>query len=168
MQVDKLSILDDTIAYLRELQSRVEELESCGISMEVEAKSRRKPHDMVERTSDNCRTHVTGSGKKLFVNKRKASDIDSMEPETNSVVQRDVSADNLTVKINDRTVLIEMRCSWREGVLLDIINEVNNLHLDSHSVQSSTIDGILSLTIKSKVGIRLKFCVQLSEKRRNN
>ncbi|XP_030551648.2 transcription factor EGL1-like [Rhodamnia argentea] len=149
-KVDKLSILDDTIVYLRELQRRVEELESCGISMEVEAKSRRKPHDMVERTSDNCGTHVTGSGKKPFVNKRKASDIDSMELETNSVVQTDVPADNLTVKINDRIVLIEMRCSWREGVLLEIINEVNNLHLDSHSVQSSTIDGILYLTINSK------------------
>lgn len=149
-KVDKLSILDDTIAYLRELQRKVEELESWGIGMEVEAKSRRKPHDMVERTSDNCGTHVTGSGKKPVTNKRKASNIDSMELETNSVVQRDVSADNLTVKINDRTVLIEMRCSSREGVLLEIINEVNNLHLDSHSVQSSTIDGILSLTIKSK------------------
>lgn len=130
-------------------------MESCGMSMEVEAKSGRKPHDMVERTSDNCGTHVTGSGKKPVVNKRKASDINNMEPETNHVVQRDVSVDNLTVRINDRMVLIEMRCSWREGVLLEIINEVNNLHLDSHSVQSSTIDGILSLTIKSKVGIKL-------------
>jgi hypothetical protein len=53
MQDDKLSILDNAIEYLKELERRVEELESCRELTEVEARTKRKSQDSVERTSDN-------------------------------------------------------------------------------------------------------------------
>uniref|UniRef100_A0A7N0U182 Plant bHLH transcription factor ACT-like domain-containing protein n=1 Tax=Kalanchoe fedtschenkoi TaxID=63787 RepID=A0A7N0U182_KALFE len=51
----------------------------------------------------------------------------------------------------DNNVMIEMRCCWRECLLLKVMDAMSSLGLDSHMVQSSTsANGILQLTIKSK------------------
>ncbi|KAA8520833.1 hypothetical protein F0562_011506 [Nyssa sinensis] len=151
-KVDKVSVLDNTIEYLKELERRVEELESCSREVtELEARSRKKPQDTVERTSDNYGNTKNGNGKKPLLNKRKASDIDEMEPEVNQILLKDISADSVTVSMIEKDVLIEIRCPWRECLLLDIVDAISNLHLDSPAVQSSNVDGILSLTIRSKV-----------------
>ncbi|KAJ6714456.1 TRANSCRIPTION FACTOR TT8 [Salix viminalis] len=91
-----------------------------------------------------------GNGKNSLTNKRKAPGIDEMEPDMNHNVSKDGPADNITVSMNKEDVLIEIKCIWREGILLEIMDVASHFHLDSHSVQSSTMDGILSLTIKSK------------------
>lgn len=145
MQEEKVSILDDAIEYLKELERRVEEL------TDVEARTKRKSQDTVERTSDNYGNNIINNSKKPMINKRKACDIDETEPEINYNVSKESSTDNLTVGMINEEVLIEMRCPWKEGVLLEIMDVVSNLKLDCHSVQSSTIEGILSLTFKSKV-----------------
>lgn len=151
VQDDKISILDDAIEYLKVLERKVEELEYFRESTEIEPKTKRQPQDTTERTSDNYGNNKTSSGKKPLINKRKASDIDESEQGINYGVQEDGLADNVTVSMKNNSVTIEIMCSWREGVLLEIMDALSNLHLDSHSVQSSIIDGILSLTIKSKV-----------------
>ncbi|KAF8380233.1 hypothetical protein HHK36_027715 [Tetracentron sinense] len=148
-KVDKASILNDTIAYLKELETRVEELESCRELSEFEARERRD-QDIVERTSDNYGNSDTANGKKHLINKRKACDIDEMIPELNWVAPKGGLPADVTVSLMDKEVLIEMRCPWRECLLLEIMDAINNLHLDAHSVQSSTADGILALTLKSK------------------
>ncbi|KAG6636782.1 transcription factor EGL1-like [Carya illinoinensis] len=141
---DKVSILDDAIEYLKELEKRVEEL------TDVEARTKRKSQDTVERTSDNYGNDIINNSKKPLINKRKACDIDETEPGINYNVPKESSTDNVTVSMINKEVLIEMRCPWKEGVLLEIMDVVSNLQLDCHSVQSSTIEGILSLTFKSK------------------
>ncbi|KAJ6712480.1 TRANSCRIPTION FACTOR EGL1 [Salix purpurea] len=147
-KVDKVSILDDTIEYLQELERKVEELGSSRELLEVLTK--RKPQDTAERTSDNYGSNKIGNGKNSLTNKRKAPGIDEMEPDMNHNVSKDGSADNITVSMNKEDVLIEIKCLWKEGILLEIMDVASHFHLDSHSVQSSTMDGILSLTIKSK------------------
>ncbi|XP_059444029.1 transcription factor EGL1 [Corylus avellana] len=147
---DKLSILDDAIEYLKELERRVGELESGRELTEVEARTKGKSQDSVERTSDNYGNNKTNNIKKPLINKRKACDIDETEPERNRVVPKEGSTDNVIVSMTNREVLIQMRCPWREGVLLEIMDAISNLQLDCHSVQSSTVEGTLSLNIKSK------------------
>ncbi|KAF8365128.1 hypothetical protein HHK36_032871 [Tetracentron sinense] len=148
-KVDKASILGDTIEYLKELETRVEELESCREFAEFRTRTRRKHPDIVERTSGNYGNDII-NGKKPSINKRKACDIDETEPELNKDVPRDSLTADLTVSVIEKEVLIEIRCPWRESLLLDIMDAISNLHLDAYSVQSSTNDGILALTIKSK------------------
>lgn len=150
MQFDKVSILDDTIMYLQDLEKKVGELESRLELPELEGRTNRKQKDSVERTSDNYGNDKI-SNRKTALNKRKASNIDEMEPEIEYVVLKDGSKDNLTVSINDKNVLIDIKCTWREGILIEIMDAISSLHLDSHSVQSSTGEGVLSVTIKSKV-----------------
>ncbi|XP_057499892.1 transcription factor EGL1-like [Actinidia eriantha] len=148
-KVDKASILGDTIEYLKELEGRVEELESCIDLAEHEAKATRKYPDVIEKTSEN-NENMRIDNKKPWINKRKASDIDETDPQLSSVVPKDEPLKDMKVKIKEQEVLIEMRCPSREYLLLDIIDALNNLNLDAHSVQSSTVDGILTVTLQSK------------------
>ncbi|GMH00518.1 hypothetical protein Nepgr_002357 [Nepenthes gracilis] len=149
-KIDKTFILHDTIKYLKELEARVEELESCINLAESEAKIRRKYSDDMEQTSDNYEDKKNEDGKKPLINKRKACDIDETDPDTGKVIPTDSLPQDMKVSIRENDVVIEMRCPWREYLLLDIMDAINSLNLDTHTVQSSTLDGILTLTLKSK------------------
>lgn len=153
MQIDKAAILNDTIKYVQELEARVEELESSIDLAEFEARVRRKQPDIVEHTSDNYDNRKIEIGKKPWLNKRKACDIDEADLELSSVVATDSLQSDMKVSIKEQEVLIELRCAWREYLLLEIIDAINNLQLDAHSVQSSTKDGIFTLAVTSKVRI---------------
>nr|AYP18839.1 transcription factor GL3.1 [Platanus x hispanica] len=149
-KVDEASILGDTIEYLKELERRVEELESCRELAEYETRARRKHPDIVERTSDNCGYHDISNGRKPTINKRKASDIDETDPELDRASLKDGLGEDVTVIMTEKEVIVEMNCPWRDCLLLDIMDTVSNLHLDAHTVQSSSVDGNLVLSIKSK------------------
>ncbi|ANM71157.1 Helix-loop-helix DNA-binding domain superfamily [Arabidopsis thaliana x Arabidopsis arenosa] len=146
-KIDKVSILDDTIEYLQELERRVQELESCRESTDTETRGtmtmkRKKPCDAGERTSANCANNETGNGKKVSVN-----NVGEAEPADTGFTGL---TDNLRIGSFGNEVVIELRCAWREGVLLEIMDVISDLHLDSHSVQSSTGDGLLCLTVNCK------------------
>ncbi|XP_052210735.1 transcription factor GLABRA 3-like [Diospyros lotus] len=138
-KADKASILDNAIEYVKELKRKVEELNSFREPANQEARTKRKPQDITERTSDN----YGDNSKRFLTNKHKATNCIVVEDEDNST-------DNVTVSMAEKGVLIEIRCPWREWLLLEIMNAISRLHLDPSSVQSTNIDGILSLTIKSK------------------
>ncbi|KAI4355066.1 hypothetical protein L6164_003878 [Bauhinia variegata] len=138
-EVDQISILSYTIKYLKELEARVEELESCMDNADSKARTRRKNPDVLEQISDNYDNR-----------KRKAFDIDEPETEPNRVAPKEGIPLDVKVNMKEQEVLIEMKCPYREYILLDIMDAINNLHLDAHTVQSSTEDGVLILTLKSK------------------
>lgn len=146
LQVDKVSILDHTIEYLRDLERKVEELQS-----DRDSTTQNKPHDAIERTSDNYGPSKIDNFKKTLTNKRKACDTDKTATEKSKPRLRDSLTDNITVNILEKDVLIEMSCSWRDNVLLEIMEAVSKLCLDTEQVQSSNTDGMLSLTINAKV-----------------
>ncbi|XP_050378705.1 transcription factor GLABRA 3-like isoform X2 [Argentina anserina] len=147
---DKVSILDNAIEYLKDLEKRVEELETSQASSDLEATIKRTTRENSEKTSDSCCNNKTNNVKKPLVYKRKARDFDETEPEINYAASKTNLSDNVKVSMNNKDALIEMRFPWREGVLLEIMDVTSSLHLDTHSVQSSTTDGILSLTIQSR------------------
>ncbi|XWS35786.1 hypothetical protein CRYUN_Cryun20dG0025800 [Craigia yunnanensis] len=143
-EIDKASILKDTIKYLKELEARVEELESCIGSVDFEARPRRNSLDVVEQTSDNYENRKVDNVKKSWINKRKICDIDESH-ETGSELNRVIPKDGLItsdvkVSIKELEVIIEIRCPSREFLLLDIMDAINNLHLDVHTFQSSTLE----------------------------
>ncbi|WCJ22793.1 basic helix-loop-helix (bHLH) DNA-binding superfamily protein [Euphorbia peplus] len=142
-EIDKASILDDMIRYLNELKARVEELESCTDSVDDCTKPQKNYPEQISDNSDD-------NGKKLWINKRKASDIYKTDAEIRDEDDEDGFSSDVKVSMNETEVNIELKCRYREYILLDIMDEINNLHLDVVSVQSSTVDGMLSLTLKSK------------------
>ncbi|XP_075495103.1 transcription factor GLABRA 3-like [Primulina tabacum] len=156
-KVDKVSILDHTIEYLKELERKVEELESYKQVMEQESRTKGKSHDVIEQTSDNYGQNRISNGKKPLMNKRKACDIDKVGLVKNRARLRDSSTDDIIVSVVDKDVIIETRCSWKECVLLEVMEALSKLQLHPQSVQTSNGDGVLSMTIKAKSnGLKLE------------
>lgn len=144
-------MLDRTIERLRELEKRIEELESNSDVGMLESRTRIKPCDAIERTSDNYGSKKSGNSKKPLTKKRKAYDMEEPRTDNGCSLLRDSLTDNMTIDVVDKDVLIEMKCPWRESVLLEVMEATSKLHLDSQSVRSSNTDGILSLTVKAQV-----------------
>ena len=147
-QTDETSILIDTTEYLKELEARVDELESC-IDFEGSSAMRDLELDLVEYTSDNY--EGVEEEKQHWTRKRKASEIHETDTDLSKAIQKDIQPLDVKVDIAEDEVLIRVNCPWREHLLLDIMEAANDLNLDTHTVQSSTFDGILSLFLKSKV-----------------
>ncbi|ONM62470.1 anthocyanin regulatory R-S protein-like [Zea mays] len=124
-KVDKASILAETIAYLKELQRRVQELES-----------RRQG----------------GSGcvsKKVCVgsnSKRKSPEFAGGAKEHPWVLPMDGTS-NVTVTVSDRDVLLEVQCLWEKLLMTRVFDAIKSLHLDALSVQASALDGFMRLKI---------------------
>ena len=149
VQDDKVSILDDAIEYLKKLEKRIRELEASKELVDIENRTKRATQDMVERTSDNYCDNGNGNGKKPMSNKRKVRHIDERSGEIDSLAAKDSSMINVNMSNNE--VVIEMKCPWSERAMLDIMEAANGLQLDFDTVQSSTADGNLYLTMKAKV-----------------
>ncbi|XP_019422571.1 PREDICTED: transcription factor EGL1-like isoform X2 [Lupinus angustifolius] len=147
---DKVSILDDAIEYLRKIEKRIRELEAQRDIIDIEARTKRSPQDMVERTSDNYFNKIDTNGKKPLGKKRKVCDIDAAHVEINSDAFKGSSANDVTVSVSGNEVVIEMKSLCRQGRVLEIIEAVSSLNLDLNSVQSTEADGNVYLKIKSK------------------
>ncbi|CAA7017359.1 unnamed protein product [Microthlaspi erraticum] len=138
-EVDKESILNNTIKYLKELEERVEELESCMGSVnfvERQRKTTKSLNDsvLIEETSGNYDV---------------STKVDGNAGETEQItVFRDET--HLRVKLKETDVVIEVRCSYRDYIVADIMETLSNLHMDAFSVRSHTANGFLTLNLKAK------------------
>ncbi|XP_018456140.1 transcription factor MYC1 [Raphanus sativus] len=137
-EVDKESILNNTIKYLQELEERVEELESCMGSVNFVERQRKSANVndsvLIEETSGN------------YDNSTK---IDGNSGETEKVtIFRDET--HLRVKLKETEVMMEVRCSYRDYIVADIMETLSKLHMDAFSVRSHTLNGFLTLNLKAK------------------
>ncbi|CAN7089152.1 unnamed protein product [Brassica rapa subsp. narinosa] len=135
-QVDKEEILNNTIKYLQELEGRVEELESCMGSVNFTERQRKSVNDsvLIEETSGNY---------------DESTKIDGNSGETEQVtIVRDET--HLRVKLKETEVVMEVRCSYRDYIVADIMETLSKLHMDAFSVRSYTLNGFLTLNLKAK------------------
>ena len=142
LQVDKEEILNNTIKYLQELEERVEELESCMGSVNFVERQRKSVNDsvLIEETSGNYDD---------------STKIDGNSGETEQVtIARDET--HLRVKLKETEVVMEVRCSYRDYIVADIMEALSKLHMDAFSVRSYTLNGFLTLNLKAKVSSRKK------------
>lgn len=134
-QTDEAIILTDhTIEYL----AGVDELES---SLDLKRTNVAKNLNMLEQTSDSY-------------NKSKASENNETDPDLHKANQMEILQPldvDMEVSIVEHEVLITLSCPWREFLLIDIMETLSKLNLDTHTIQSSTLDGTLSVFLKSKV-----------------
>lgn len=137
---------------MKKLERRVEELESCRELGDPGPRGRSMHPDMAERTSDNYGNKKTANGMLSHANKRKACDIDEADVKHYFILSKDGPVD-VIVTVIKKEVLLELQCPWRECLLFEIVDAIANLHLDPLSVQSSTVDNNLAVTIKAKVWI---------------
>ncbi|KAF3793573.1 Transcription factor [Nymphaea thermarum] len=143
-KLDKASLLGDTIDYLKQLEARVEELESYK-----ELIRRKRCPDVTERTSDNYASNGSVVSKKYCRHERNASTGNEPRSELQWVLCKDGTTD-VMVTITEKDVSVDIQCPWRESLLLEIIQAMHDLHLDSQTIKSSMVDGILKLALRAK------------------
>ncbi|WVZ86695.1 hypothetical protein U9M48_033442 [Paspalum notatum var. saurae] len=139
-KVDKASILAETIAYVKELQRRVQEVESS--------------RELISSPSETTRRHdseVLVRKKVSAGSKRKGSELGhDMEREHPRTLCKDDGVSNVTVTVSDKEVLLEVQCRWEELLMTRVFDAIKNLHLDVLSVQASAPDGFMGLKIRAQ------------------
>ncbi|XP_052151536.1 anthocyanin regulatory Lc protein-like [Oryza glaberrima] len=138
-KVDKASILAETIAYLKELEKRVEELESSSqpSPCPLETRSRRKCHEI--------------TGKKVSAGAKRKAPAPEVASDDDTDGERRHCVSNVNVTIMDnKEVLLELQCQWKELLMTRVFDAIKGVSLDVLSVQASTSDGLLGLKIQAK------------------
>ncbi|KAG2330982.1 hypothetical protein Bca52824_002162 [Brassica carinata] len=139
-EVDKEEILNNTIKYLQELEERVEELESCMGSVNFVGRQRKTTKSLndsvlIEETSGNY-----DDSTKIDGNSGDTEQATMLRDET-----------HLRVKLKETEVVMEVRCSYRDYIVADIMETLSKLHMDAFSVRSHTLNGFLTLNLKAKL-----------------
>ncbi|EEE54854.1 hypothetical protein OsJ_02320 [Oryza sativa Japonica Group] len=129
-KVDKASSLAETIAYLKELERRVQELES---GKKVSRPAKRKP----------CSERIIGGGDAGAVKEHHHWVLSESQEGTPS---------NVRVIVMDKDELhLEVHCRWKELMMTRLFDAIKSLRLDVLSVQASAPNGLLGLKIRAKV-----------------
>ncbi|EMS68014.1 Anthocyanin regulatory Lc protein [Triticum urartu] len=131
-KMDKASILAETITYLKELEQRVEELESSRPpSWHPKEAAGRGLHDVAGRKKIKQSTGC----------KRKAPESEREDDDGPSNV--------VNVTMMDKEVILEVQCRWKKLLMKRVFDAIKSLHLDIVSVHTSTPGGLLDLKIRA-------------------
>lgn len=146
-KMDKASILGDTIEYVKQLRRRIQELETArGSQLEVDQQS------ITGGVTRNNRTQKSGACKTQMgtrLNKRGTRTAErgggtANDTEEDAVVQVEVS-------IIESDALVELRCTYREGLILDVMQMLRELGVEITTVQSSVNGDIFCAELRAKV-----------------
>uniref|UniRef100_A0A0E0PCI4 Uncharacterized protein n=1 Tax=Oryza rufipogon TaxID=4529 RepID=A0A0E0PCI4_ORYRU len=155
--VDKASILAETIAYLKELEKRVEELESS---------SQPSPCPLETRSRRKCR-EITG--KKVSAGAKRKAPAPEVASDDDTDGERRHCVSNVNVTIMDnKEVLLELQCQWKEYLMTRVFDAIKGVSLDVLSVQASTSDGLLGLKLGLKIQAPRSSSQRLSRARSRN
>ncbi|XBH97222.1 hypothetical protein VPH35_087495 [Triticum aestivum] len=131
-KMDKASILAETITYLRELEQRVEELETSRAPSS-------RPNEAMGRG-----IHEVVSGKKIKLSTGSKRKVLETEMEDN-----DCPSNIVNVTVMDKEVLLEVQCRWKGLLMTRVFDAIKSLRLDIVSVHASTPEGLLDLKIRA-------------------
>ncbi|RLM73402.1 hypothetical protein C2845_PM15G17390 [Panicum miliaceum] len=140
-KMDKASILAETIAYLKQLEQKVQELES----------SRGAISSPAGETMLRCHDNEIGKRVSAAKKRKKASKLSgNMEEEHHWVLSEDSASNVIIVSIIGARVIVQVQCRWKELLMARVFETIKNLDLDILSVQASTPDGLLGLKIQAQ------------------
>jgi len=141
-QMDKVSILGDTIEYVKLLRRQVHEFECQQSAMEVEQISK-EPETLQSQ---------------MYIESSQANTIQRSLERSRLRAERE-SGTILQVSIIEADALLELQCPNREGLLLKIMQKLHQLLLEITSVQFSSTNDVFIADIRAKVEITELSCV---------
>ncbi|CAA6663502.1 unnamed protein product [Spirodela intermedia] len=128
-KVDKASVLGDTVNYIKQLLRRTEENEARIRQIES------------EKTTIAPNVFASDGGERTTNPKRRASCNDSEL----------VNGGSLHVSVIETDMLVEMKCQNVDGLLVRIMEVLEELRLDTTSITSASTDGNFKVEIRAKV-----------------
>ncbi|XP_042517767.1 transcription factor BHLH42 [Macadamia integrifolia] len=162
-KMDKASILGDTIEYVKQLRRRIQDLESRNRQMEVDQRSSRgaEPQksggskDQQQRSGPGSSgvTAVQERTRGLPGSDKKKLRIVETTGGTKAKVLDPVPIVGTTVQVSiiEADALLELQCTYRENLLLEIMQILRELRFEITAVQSSSTNGIFNAELRAKV-----------------
>ncbi|KAJ9171949.1 hypothetical protein P3X46_015244 [Hevea brasiliensis] len=157
-KMDKASILGDTIEYVKQLRKKIQELEARNRHMEIEQRSRlaeppRRTSSLKEQRStvtvtDRARNGPGSDKRKLRIVEVSGGCAKPKTVETSALMEAET---NVEVSIIECDALLEIQCGYREGLLLDIMQMLRELRIETTAVQSSLNNGVFVAELRAKV-----------------
>ncbi|KAJ6736088.1 TRANSCRIPTION FACTOR TT8 [Salix viminalis] len=168
-KMDKASILGDTIEYVKQLCQKIQDLETRNKQMESEQRPRPVDRPPRTTTSDGLKKQKSGvtvvDRARSFgpvSDKRKMRVIDDCSgggakpkkmgavPQPEPMFHKEPES-SVEVSIIESDALLELECGFREGLLLDIMQMLRELRIETIAVQSSLNNGIFAGELRAKV-----------------
>ncbi|KAF8394432.1 hypothetical protein HHK36_020640 [Tetracentron sinense] len=148
-KMDKASILGDTIEYVKQLRGKIQDLESRNKQMEG---------GDTQKTSNSKEQRSVHGGDRTRVlpvsEKRKLRVVEGSGGAKMKVVESPpIVGNTVQVSIIECDALLELQCPYREGLLLDIMQTLRELRLETTAVQSSSTNGIFVAELRAKVKV---------------
>ncbi|KAF7850059.1 hypothetical protein BT93_L5906 [Corymbia citriodora subsp. variegata] len=160
-KMDKASILGDTIEYVKQLRKKIQDLEVRNRQMEAD--QRTKQGELQRSTSlkdlrsaatsvERSRTSLPGSDKRKMriveaSSGAKPKAVESSPPP----LPPPPSETSVQVSIIESDALLELQCPHREGLLLDLMQMLRELRIETTAVQSSLTNGFFVAELRAKV-----------------
>jgi hypothetical protein len=155
-QMDRASILGDTIEYVKQLRRRIQELESrprmVGSNQKTTMAQPPPPAASTEergrrQTSGGYLARAAGTGSRAA----EASGNSNLGEEPPAAAAGDTDTE-VHVSIIGSDALLELRCPHREGLLLRVMQALHQeLRLEITSVQASSSGDVLLAKLRAKV-----------------
>ncbi|KAJ8547517.1 hypothetical protein K7X08_011103 [Anisodus acutangulus] len=144
-KMDKASILGDTIEYVKQLRKKVQDLEARACHTEG-------TKDADEKSGTASVKALQGKGKRRMrtVEGSVGGAPAKITAETPSATE-DEEVLQVEVSIIENDALVELRCAYKEGLLLDVMQMLRELKVEVVAIQSSLNDGILLAELRAKV-----------------
>nr|QWW25995.1 bHLH1 [Actinidia chinensis] len=152
-KMDKASILGDTIEYVKQLRKNIQDLEARARQIEIDQRSR--------SSGDPQR-----SGAKAATDKRKLRIVEASGGAKGKAVDSVAVATppppappqpvagvgvQVQVSIIESDALVELQCTHREGLLLDVMVVLRDHRVEVTAVQSSLTNGVFVAELRAKV-----------------
>ncbi|KAM1169385.1 hypothetical protein ACFX13_031886 [Malus domestica] len=174
-KMDKASILGDTIEYVKQLRKKIQDLEARNVPMEDDQQSRssgemqrsssckelRSGLPVVERTqaghgSDKRKLRIVEGSGGVAIAKPKAMEdlpppLPPPPPQPEPSPTPMVTGTSLEVSIIESDGLLELQCPYREGLLLDVMQTLRELRIETMVVHSSLNNGYFVAELRAKV-----------------
>lgn len=149
VQMDKASILGVAIEYVKELQSQLRALESNNTQDGTPRQFGTANEDAT--ITNTTREHLECAGVVHVIDEDKAATSECTITEE-SFKPGHV---NVRVSMNNDVAIVKLHCPYRQTLLVDVLQSLNDLEFDVCGVRSSISDDILSTVLEAKV---LQFC----------
>ncbi|PIA30814.1 hypothetical protein AQUCO_05400130v1 [Aquilegia coerulea] len=155
-KMDKASILGDTIEYVKQLRKRIQDLElrTKGVDVDQRTKSvdTTKPSKVKLHGNDGNVAVQDRVGLVPGSERRKVRIVEGIGGSKTKVLDPPSVVGNvLQVSIIESDALLELKCAYREGLLLEIMQTLKELRMEITAVQSSSANGVFSAELRAKV-----------------
>ncbi|XP_004290663.1 PREDICTED: basic helix-loop-helix protein A isoform X1 [Fragaria vesca subsp. vesca] len=176
-KMDKASILGDTIEYVKQLRKKIQDLEARNVHLEDDQQRTRSLGEIQRSSSmkelrsgltvtERSRVGPPGSDKRklrivegsggVAVAKPKAVEEPTPPPPPPAPELTPptpmLTGTSLEVSIIESDGLLELQCPYREGLLLDVMQTLRDLRIETTVVQSSLNSGNFVAELRAKVG----------------